>query len=95
MEHNDNMTPKVGDQLRQQAATVREDLRELGRLTKEAAQEKLGVATETVGEYLDQGRRKAGEMEEKLETYVRAKPMKSVLIAAGVGMLCGFFLSRR
>ena len=52
--------------LRSQTETVREDLRELGRITKDVAQEKLGVTR-----------------------YVREKPVKSILIAGGVGLLVG------
>ncbi len=58
--------------LRSQTETVREDLRELGRITKDVAQEKLGVAR-----------------------YVREKPVKSILIAGGVGLALGILLSRR
>jgi ElaB/YqjD/DUF883 family membrane-anchored ribosome-binding protein len=70
--------------LRTQSETVREDLRELGRITKDVAQEKLGVAREGAREYEDQ-----------LLNYVREKPVKSILIAGGVGLALGILLSRR
>lgn len=41
------------------------------------------------------GKAKAVEMEEGLEHYVQAKPIKSVLIAAGAGLLVGYLFGRR
>ena len=38
---------------------------------------------------------KAGELCESIETYVRQEPMKSVAIAAGLGLMAGLILSRR
>ena len=74
----------AAERLRTQSETVREDLRELGRITKDVAQEKLEVARKEVREYEDQ-----------LLRYVREKPVKSILIAGGVGLALGILLSRR
>jgi len=38
---------------------------------------------------------KAGELCHSVEDYVRQEPMKSVVIAAGLGLVAGLFLSRR
>jgi ElaB/YqjD/DUF883 family membrane-anchored ribosome-binding protein len=88
-------SPSATDQLRSQAGTVKEDLGELGRLAKDATKEKLGVAREAAADYYEKGRVKAGELETQLTDYVRAKPLKSVLIAAGIGALLGILASRR
>ena len=40
----DGLDVTATQKLRSQTETVREDLRELGRITKDVAQEKLGVA---------------------------------------------------
>jgi ElaB/YqjD/DUF883 family membrane-anchored ribosome-binding protein len=81
-------TIRASDQLREKASTVRDDLRDLGRLTREAAQEKLADARQA-------GREKAAELEDRVESYVREKPLQSLLIAGGVGLLLGFLLRRR
>jgi ElaB/YqjD/DUF883 family membrane-anchored ribosome-binding protein len=81
--------------LKEQAATVKDDVRELGRLTKEVSQEKLREARQTAGEYVSKGRERAGELEDSVVTYVRDNPVKSVLMAAGAGALLAFLLSRR
>jgi ElaB/YqjD/DUF883 family membrane-anchored ribosome-binding protein len=38
---------------------------------------------------------KAGELCGSIEAYVRQEPMKSVAIAAGLGLVAGLILSRR
>ena len=83
------------DELRQHVKTVREDLGQLGRAAKNVAQEKLGEARRYADEHLDQGKQKASEIEDQLEEYIRNKPLKSVLIAAGAGALIGYLLGRK
>jgi ElaB/YqjD/DUF883 family membrane-anchored ribosome-binding protein len=43
----------------------------------------------------DEGRRKAQEMERVVETYIREKPVQSLLIAAGAGLVLGLLWARR
>ncbi len=83
------------DELSQHVKTVREDLGQLGRAAKNVAQEKLGEARRYADEHLDQGKQKASEIEDQLEEYIRTKPLKSVLIAAGAGALIGYLLGRK
>ena len=70
--------------LRSQTETVKEDLRELGKITKDVAGEQIEVA-----------RKEVKEMEDHLLAYVRDKPVKSLLIAGGVGLVLGVLLARR
>ena len=91
----DVATANPTDELRQQAKAVREDLGQLGRAATNVAQEKLGEAKRYADEYLDQGKQKATEIEDQLEEYIRNKPLKSVLIAAGAGALIGYLLGRK
>ena len=76
--------------------TVRDDLGQLGRLAKQAPPRKrLDEARGVATDYYDHGRKKAGELETQVVDYVRTKPLKSILIAAGVGALLGILISRR
>jgi ElaB/YqjD/DUF883 family membrane-anchored ribosome-binding protein len=59
--------------LREQTATVKEDIRELASTAGQAALSQV----------------------DPLEEFVRSKPLKSMLIAAGVGAALGFLFSRR
>jgi len=95
---SEDQTPEPSgttSQLRDQTDTVREDIRKLGRIAKDAAQEKVDEARQAATDYYGQGRERAGEMEDQLVEYIREKPIKSMLIAAGIGAFFGFFWSRR
>ena len=70
--------------MRQHANAVKDDLRGLGRATMDAAQDRLVDA-----------RQMASDAGGRIEGYIRSKPLKSVLIATGVGVLVAFLWSRR
>ena len=72
------------DQLREQASVVGQDVQELGRIAKSCASEGL-----------HQGREKVEVWEKQMEDKVREKPMQAILIAAGIGCVLGFLLTRR
>ena len=91
----DRPSPTTSDKLRSQAGAVREDLGELGRLAKDATREKIGEAREMASEYYDKGRARAEELEAQLVEQIRAKPLKSILIAAGIGAIFGILMTRR
>jgi ElaB/YqjD/DUF883 family membrane-anchored ribosome-binding protein len=93
-------------QLRQQTDTIKEDIRELGNMAREIAHEKLDDARRAASDAMEtgrqraseiygQGREKAEELEEQVVDYVRKKPVQSILIAGGVGLLLGILLSSR
>lgn len=77
-------TRRATEEFREKAARVTQDVRELGSVTKEAA-----------AEVYEHGLEKAKELEKNLENRIREHPLQSVLIAAGVGFLAGFLISRR
>jgi ElaB/YqjD/DUF883 family membrane-anchored ribosome-binding protein len=80
--------------LRKQTAALGRDVRELGKLTKEASQETISQAKHTASDYLDKSQKKAHEVEESVVHYVREKPLRSLFMAAGAGALLGFLLRR-
>jgi ElaB/YqjD/DUF883 family membrane-anchored ribosome-binding protein len=75
--------------------TVTQDIQELGGLAREMAQEKVEQLRTSASEFCEEGRDKAQQVERSFEEFVRQQPLKSVLIAAGVGMLLGGFWMRR
>jgi ElaB/YqjD/DUF883 family membrane-anchored ribosome-binding protein len=85
----------TSDRLGAQANEVSKDLKEMGAIVRDAAQEKLGQVRENATEYCEQGRDNVHGVLCNFEQYVRARPVKSVLIAAGVGLLFGRFWMRR
>lgn len=85
-------TSESGSENRGRAAErARESYQQAKQAAKEAYQQVRGRA----GEYLEHGRAKAEDYSRQLEDAVRSQPMRSVLIAAGVGLLAGLLLLRR
>ena len=44
---------------------------------------------ETASQYYEQGRQQLAGLEQSLEENIRAKPLQSVLLATGIGLLLG------
>jgi ElaB/YqjD/DUF883 family membrane-anchored ribosome-binding protein len=61
----------------------------------EQGREQYESLKSSASDYVEQGRHRAMEMERTLESQIRSQPMRSVLIAAGVGMVAGILLCRR
>jgi ElaB/YqjD/DUF883 family membrane-anchored ribosome-binding protein len=55
----------------------------------------LETLKSTASDYMEQGRHRAIEMERSLESQIRSQPLRSMLIAAGVGLVAGVLLTRR
>lgn len=85
----------TSDRLGAQAKEVSNDLKEMGGIVRDAAQETLGQVRDNATEYYRQGRDKVHGVASTFEQYVRERPVKSVLIAAGIGLLFGRFWMRR
>jgi len=83
------------DDLRRKAGDVKQSVQELGSVAKQAANEKMGEIRDSANEYYEMGRERVYDYEQSLEDYVREQPVKSVLIAAGVGFLFGACYMRR
>ena len=83
------------DQLGNQAREVTENLQTMGRTVRDAAQETLGQAGEKAAEYGEQARDQLHGVACACEQFVRERPLRSVLMAAGIGWLLGRFWNRR
>ena len=75
--------------------TVKQDLQELGGMAREMAQEKVEQLRASASEYCKEGRDTVQQAERSVEQFIRQQPLKSILIAAGVGMLLGGLWMRR
>ena len=91
---NQDATGSATERLKNKAADVREELQELGACVKDVAREKVAHLGDRASEYGDQGREKVAEFTQSIEEYVRAKPVKSLLIAAGAGFVAALLLRR-
>jgi len=83
------------DRLCEQAREVTQGLQEMGNTASDAVRENLGKLQDEVSEYYEQGRDQAYQAEHTFEQFIKDHPIKSILIAAGVGMFLGRFWIRR
>jgi len=84
----------VRDKAQEVGAQVRDKAQEVGAQVRDKAQEMVRQGAETASDYYQQGRQQMEAMEHTLEDGIRAKPLQSVLIAAGIGMLLGLVLKK-
>jgi len=84
----------TSERLGKQAKEVTEDLQEMGGTIRDAAQEKLGQVGEKAAEYCEQGRDKVHGIACACEQFLSERPLRSVLLAAGIGWLLGRFWKR-
>lgn len=84
-----------GDEFRQHASELGHNVQELGKATKNLANDTVDYLRENAGDYVKQGKEKAHQLEETLETKIKESPIKALLIALGVGWLLGILMRRR
>lgn len=67
---------------------------ERGTEMRDQAQELITQGQEIAAEYYEEGRHQVLAWQQQLENQVREKPLKSLLVAAGVGLLFGLLRRR-
>src|ERR1043166_8515499 len=84
---------QVRDKAQEAGAQVRESAQEAGAQVRDKAQEMgqhgqemVRQGAETAAAYYQQGRQQGQAVEHTLEEAIRAKPLQSILMAAGLGM---------
>jgi ElaB/YqjD/DUF883 family membrane-anchored ribosome-binding protein len=93
-----NIAGQVRDkaaQVKDKAEQVSQHLRDVGNQVSDTAHEKIGEVRDKAADYYNRSRDAAQEWEQSLESYVQEKPLQSVLIAAGVGLILGLIWRRR
>jgi ElaB/YqjD/DUF883 family membrane-anchored ribosome-binding protein len=85
---------EMGETIVEKGRDVRDTVQQVGSTAKEMAQAGWETTRDTAAEYLDKGREKAMELGQTLELQIRTRPIRALLIAAGVGFLAGMILKR-
>jgi len=67
---------------------------EPGKEIRDQAQELMTQGKEVAAEYYEEGRNQVIAWQQQLEDQVREKPLQSLLMAAGVGLLLGLLRRR-
>jgi ElaB/YqjD/DUF883 family membrane-anchored ribosome-binding protein len=84
-----------GRTLSEQSARVVDEAQELGRVALAGAGEAAAQLRSSGRDALETGREKAVAAKGRLEELIAEHPLKSVLIAVGVGAVLGALLDRR
>jgi ElaB/YqjD/DUF883 family membrane-anchored ribosome-binding protein len=79
----------TSDRLGEQAKVVTKDLQEMGDIARDAAREKLGELRENASGCYQRGHDKVQGVVSAVEQTIVKQPLKSVLIAVGVGLVLG------
>ena len=82
------------EKLRQTGEDLRKDIPELAHAAAGVLNEKLEEAQAIAGEYYEAGRDRALQYEQDFKVEIRASPIRSLLIAAGVGLCVGLVFRR-
>lgn len=67
---------------------------ETGQEIRDQAQELIAQGKEVAADYYEEGRNQVLAWQQQLENQVREKPLQSLLVAAGVGLLFGLLRRR-
>src|SRR5262245_9080801 len=86
-DHVQELGTQVQERAQELGAQVRNWSQEVGGQLTEGAQEAMRQAETSASRLSAKGREAVGQLEKTLEDYVRAKPLQSLMMAAGVGML--------
>ena len=85
----------IRENLQDVGSKAREVAQQAAGQVRDVAQERLGQLRNTAEEYYQMGRDRASDLERTLEERIREKPLNSVLMAAGLGVLLGIIWTRR
>ena len=85
----------ASDRIRDQARVVTQDVQELGGIVRDVAQEKLSAIRDGAAEYYAGGQGKAREAQDAIGEFIRQRPVTTVLLGVGLGVLFGRFWLRR
>jgi len=76
-------------------STLQDDLSGMADTVRKEVRRELDRVREAAGEMVDRGRESVERVRENVSDRVRERPLTSVLIAGGIGMLLGMLAARR
>lgn len=93
-----NATPGGTETLKNKAQETAAEVRDQAKKTRDQVRAQAEAlsdqAKEMTSEYYQHGLEKAAEWEEVLENQIREKPIQSLLVAGGIGLLLGLLWRR-
>lgn len=95
MATNSHAKRHPSERLADRAATIANDVHEVGDAAKRVASDSVDAIRNTAHQYLAEGRARARDLGGSVQERVQQKPVKSLLVAAGIGFLLGAIWIRR
>jgi ElaB/YqjD/DUF883 family membrane-anchored ribosome-binding protein len=80
--------------VRDSANKLKDNLQTVGRDLREAASGHYEQVRDQANQYVSQGREYVSDLQDSVESHVRRYPTRSLLVAAGVGVLLGLVWRR-
>lgn len=77
------------------AVSVARDFHAVGGAARQMATHSMEAVRDTARQYLDDGRSQVRHLGEGVQARIAEQPLKSLLIAAGIGFLLGAIWTRR
>lgn len=71
------------------SSCIAENLQEIGRLTKKAALQSFRTIRKDAQNYIEQGQSELKDAEKKFKKNIQQYPIRSIMIAAGIGLGLG------
>ncbi len=91
----DSPTADTHEDLKDKASRLKDHVGKTATLAKDVACEGIKSAKESASAMYQAGVDRAGEMRDSTVGFVRENPIKTVLLAVGVGAIVGLLLARR
>ena len=76
-------------------STLKDDLAGVAESARKDVRRELERVREKAGEMMDRGRESVERVRESVSDRVRERPLTSVLVAGGIGLLLGMLVARR
>lgn len=83
------------DEFREKGAELKQNLQEIGSLAWKIVREKLQQLRQSETQHDSSGRESAERVDDGLTSRIRQKPLQSMLVAAGLGLVVGILWRRR
>jgi ElaB/YqjD/DUF883 family membrane-anchored ribosome-binding protein len=85
---------EIKEAVQERAGNIAQSVQKMGTDASAAVKEQYETIRDTASEYYDQGRKRARQLGEQVETTVQERPLIALLAAIGAGFLIGFFCRR-
>jgi ElaB/YqjD/DUF883 family membrane-anchored ribosome-binding protein len=95
MASNSHAKRTANGRLADHASTIAKDVHKVGDAARRVATDGVDAIRETAHQYLDDGKAQVRQLGDSVQQRVQDQPVKSLLIAAGIGFLLGAIWIRR